>query len=471
MNGEAYNNLMTENTLMGVEVFANSEKIGSPTNRWFPTAKKDNNDYNNDVDIDVDDNFQNYVKKDDQPEQNQHQNQQQNQNQSYNPQHAGQQNNNNFDRTENNFNETEKPKDNTKFIDDEYEALSPIEKRLRRLDIMRKLGELRDLGCKVTNYNIDDDYYMMKYEHDLHLSIRAKRNWLGLYSHLMIGAIKGAELVNNNYNPFDFSLKGLSDEVSADKNTYYEILGEIYEYHNVPGKKMNPWFRLIVTLLGVVVVVGGKNNAHKFMPNKSESVEADEAYIEKLRARAANDNIARQQQQSNNNSGNNAGNNGGNNGGNNLDSFMNKQHEQVTQKIKDLEELKRQELEYQQYQRMLAEERDKFNQMKRHLEMSASGASAGALSQNSAKSRSTRKSESTKSTKSTRKSELKQKSSRDKDTISQITASTTSRDTNNSGVSQISINRNLAGRLKSQLTQNMTKKGNISMDQISFGKK
>ena len=49
---------------------------------------------------------------------------------------------------------------------------------------------------------IDDDYYMMKYELDLHRSIRAKRNWLGLYSHMLVGVVKGVELLNNNYKQF-----------------------------------------------------------------------------------------------------------------------------------------------------------------------------------------------------------------------------------------------------------------------------
>ena len=152
---------------------------------------------------------------------------------------------------------------------------------------MRALGELRYLGCKVTNYSIDDDYYMMKYEHELHTSIRTKRNWMSIYNHMLVGTVKGIELLNNSYNPFDFSLKGLSNEVSADKNTYYEILGEIYEHYNVPGKKMNPWMRLFVTLIGTVVIVGGKNNAHKFIPGAASKVENDEELLEKLRAKAA----------------------------------------------------------------------------------------------------------------------------------------------------------------------------------------
>jgi hypothetical protein len=344
---------------------------------------------------------------------------------------------------------------------------------------MRALGELRDLGCKVTNYNIDDDYYMMKYELDLHRSIRSKRNWLGLYSHMLIGGVKFAELVNNNYNPFDFSLKGLSDEVNADKNTYYEILGEIYEHHNVPGKKMNPWFRLIVSLIGVVVIVGGKNNAHKFMPNKSKELENDDNYIENLRARAAKDSqskLSNKSNQQNNNQNNQETKQ-------NLDEYMNKQHEYAVQKTKDLEELKRQELEYQRYHQMLSEQKEKFNRMKKSLEMSESARSVTARSvtdrsshrqndnvlSSARKSQSSRSQHSPHSIKSSKlsKSPSRSSKSREQDTISEMSTNTSrTTQTSQSSVSQISINKNLVRKLNND---NKKKSKNITMDQISFG--
>ena len=360
-----FNNGLTEGTNMMVDYLANSEKLIPEDQRWYP-------DNNNKGDDDVDEKFDTYVSAHNNDNNTRDNNQT---HQTHQTQYNNQSVNNNY--SEQNV-ETEKnvgtEKNNTKsetnkFIDEEYEKLSPLEKRLRRLDIMRALGELRDLGCKVTNYNIDDDYYMMKYELDLHRSIRSKRNWLGLYSHMLIGVVKGVELVNNNYNPFDFSLKGLSDEVKADKNTYYEILGDIYEHHNVPGKKMNHWFRLCISLIGIIVTVGGKQNAHKFIPNRSQEVEDNEDYIEKLRAKAAKDSHSQMSNKQNNK---NQQNTQQMNEQNKLDDFMNKQHEQATQKAKDLEELKRQELEYQKYQQMLAEQKDKFNLMKKNLELTAS---------------------------------------------------------------------------------------------------
>ncbi len=210
-----YNGHMTENTNMMVELLANSAKLKPEEERWH---------FDKNLDDEMDDNFNNYVTHNDIP---MNTNQSENFNAYNNTEKHYSDNNANFN------NDTSAPQANNvhqstnKFIDDEYEILSPLEKRLRRLDMMRALGELRDLGCKVTNYNIDDDYYMMKYELDLHRSIRSKRNWLGLYSHMMIGAIKGIELLNNNYNPFDFSLKGLSDEVNADK----KLVAVIYCAH------------------------------------------------------------------------------------------------------------------------------------------------------------------------------------------------------------------------------------------------
>lgn len=451
-------NDVSETTDYMVNMLANSAKLQSEDKRWYPSK--------NNIDDDVDDNINNYTTHHDIPINSEN---------NAPVLHNNINVENNETHQQNNFDErTEKPSttNTNKFIDEEYENLSPLEKRLRRLDIMRALGELRDLGCKVTNYNIDDDYYMMKYELDLHRSIRSKRNWLGLYSHMLVGVVKGVELLNNNYNPFDFSLKGLSDEITADKNTYYEILGEIYEYHNVPGKKMNPWFRLMISLIGVVVTVGGKNNAHKFIPNRSEKVEEDEDFIERLRAKAAKDS----QSQISKKSGNQQNiqqpvQQNMQNGGNDLDQYMNKQHETAVQRAKDLEELKRQELEYQKYQQMLTQKKEKFNQMKKGLELTATARSDSSKRINNLREKSISDlSQSIKdSANSSKVSSKSSRKSKEKDTISEMSTSTNNtEDTVKSSVSQISINKNLANILKNK-NQKQKKEREITLDQISFG--
>jgi len=424
---------IAESTDMKVDMFANSEKTRPRDERWS-FSKNDNNCDDNIDDIDED--INSYKKE---ASKNNDDIKEDIQNDVDDKSVDNKSNNNNKNDGE---------------IDDDYETLSTNEKRLRRLEYMRKLGELRDLGCKVTNYSINDDYYMMKYEYELHTSIRTKRNWMQLYNHILIGAVKGVELVNNRYNPFDFSLKGLSNEVSSDKNTYYEILGEIYEHYNVPGKKMNPWMRLFVTLIGTVVIVGGKNNAHKFIPGVASKVENDEALLEKLRAKAAAGN--NQTNQTNQTNQQNQQNQNAlqpppqvrQTGG--FDDLFEKEHSNTVQKIKDLEELKRQELEYQQLQKMLADDDDKFNKVKQRLEMSQR--SPESISERS-KNRTTTKNQ----------RQFQPSAVRDSDS-----RSTLSNQSNQSSRSVISVNKTL----QNQLNKNKNKNKNnntIKASSISFG--
>ena len=439
---------ITEGTNMMVDFLANSEKLGNPDERWHYTKKNNNSDKDEYYDDDVDDDFDEYKKSDSGPK-NDNNNRSDNNSSRYDDKYS--------DKERETSRDDKRETSNDKYIDDEYENLSALEKRLRRLDFMRKLGELRDLGCKVTNYSIDDDYYMMKYEYELHTSIRTKRNWMGLYNHMLIGGVKLLELGNDRYNPFDFSLKGLSNEVSADKTTYYEILGEIFEHYNVPGKKMNPWFRLAINLIGTVAVVGGKNNVHKFLPKQASGVENDESMLENLRSRAMNNNSnsnAQQQPAPSNN---------------NLDEYMNKEHDRAAQRVKDLEDLKRQELEFQQYQKMLAEDNSNFVNIKKQLEMSQqSPVSASAISSRSRSNASKPVSKSlSKSLSKSMSRSRKESSSESSSNRSTLSNQTTESDM--STVSTVSVNKKLAAQFRSN--NKPIKASSISFGSSNKGKK
>jgi hypothetical protein len=446
---------ITEGTNMMVDYLVNSEKLINPDERWSYTKNNHNHNDNDDIDDDFNSYKQNNRSDSDRDDSRRSDRNDSRRSDRDDSRYSDRDDSKRSDRDDqddnhnDNHNDHPKEKNSTdKYIDDEYEELPPLEKRLRKLELMRRLGELRDIGCKVTNYSIDDDYYMMKYELELHTSIRSKRNWMGLYNHVLIGAVKGVELLNNSYNPFDFSLKGLSNEVSSDKNTYYEILGEIYEHHNVPGKKMNPWFRLFITLIGTTVVVGGKNNAHKFIPGEAANVENDQGLLNMLRSKAmgamggmggSKDAAPANQTQS-------APKEEPKNG---LDEYMNKQHETAIQKAHDLEELKRQELEYQQFQKMLVEDNSKFQNMKKNLEMTISPGSDSASKSKSA-------------SKVASKIVSKKYHEPHANTDSDTSRSTLSNISSKSSRSVISINKTL----KTKLDQN---KNSIKPSSISFG--
>jgi hypothetical protein len=134
---------------------------------------------------------------------------------------------------------------------DNYNELSEEGKMLKRLDMLRKLGELAQYKVKLSqNYNMNSDYFTMKYEYQLHTNIRAKQNFVNWTSSLMLNCIYGVEILNDKYNPFELKLTGWSEQINADITNYYDVFGEIYEKYNKPGKSMSPELKLILMLGG-----------------------------------------------------------------------------------------------------------------------------------------------------------------------------------------------------------------------------
>jgi len=134
---------------------------------------------------------------------------------------------------------------------DNYNELSEEGKMLKRLDMLRKLGELAQYKVKLSqNYNMNSDYFTMKYEYQLHTNIRAKQNFVNWTSSLMLNCIYGLEILNEKYNPWELKLTGWSEQINADITNYYDVFGEIYEKYNKPGKSMSPELKLILMLGG-----------------------------------------------------------------------------------------------------------------------------------------------------------------------------------------------------------------------------
>lgn len=154
-------------------------------------------------------------------------------------------------RFDGNQSQPENPKKDIPEDYDNYNELSDEGKMLKRLDMLRKLGELAQYKVKLSqNYNMNSDYFTMKYEYQLHTNIRSKQNFVNWTSSLMLNCIYGVEILNDKYNPFELKLTGWSEQINADITNYYDVFGEIYEKYNKPGKSMSPELKLILMLGG-----------------------------------------------------------------------------------------------------------------------------------------------------------------------------------------------------------------------------
>jgi hypothetical protein len=174
--------------------------------------------------------------------------------------------------------------------DNEFETKE--EERLARLDILRKLGELSQHGVKLSqNYHMESDYKTMKYEYDLHKSIREKQNSVKWMSNMMLNICYGLELGNDKFDPFGFRLKGWSEQMNDDQTDYFDVLGELYEKYFKAGKPVPPELKLFFMITGSAIKFHLAHAMVNNIPNLGEMLKNNPLIADKLREQATSDKV------------------------------------------------------------------------------------------------------------------------------------------------------------------------------------
>jgi len=174
---------------------------------------------------------------------------------SYNVGNTSYHDNNNND---NNYNDTDN--DYTKTYDNNSDSDKESEEdiKLKKLNMLRKLGELGQHGVQLSQrYNMNSDLKAMEYEYELHRSIRDKHNGIRWLNNCMINLCYGLELGNKFYNPFDFKLDGWANQMHKDQDDFYDVFSELHE------KYMSGKSRLAPELL-LIFMIGGSMFKHHF---------------------------------------------------------------------------------------------------------------------------------------------------------------------------------------------------------------
>ena len=225
--------------------------------------------------------------------------------------------------------------DGSKEYDPEDESTwTKDELLLRKLDMLRKLGELVQHGGvkKLSqNYSLNSDYKTMKFEYDLHSGIRSKKNAVEWMSGMMIGIVKGMELLNDNLNPFDIKFENTwSNKVTADVSDYYDVLGEIYEKYTTPGKKMAPELKLFLMLTGSAVSIQMHKGISSLTSGASKELDGDPNIVQQLRQKAEQDQKNKSK----------------------IEEHLDKEHKIATDRANDLHMINKAQTEYTELQRM-----------------------------------------------------------------------------------------------------------------------
>ena len=215
---------------------------------------------------------------------------------------------------------------------DKFEGFqSEEELNLAKLDMLRKLGELVQYGVKLSqNYSMNSPYKAMKYEYELHKNIRDKHNGVKWLSNLMLNICWGAELANDNFNPFEFKLKGWSEQMNEDIPEYYDVLGELYEKYFKSGKPIPPELKLVLMIGGSAVKFHIAHAALGSIPTLSEALLQNPALAKKLNEQTVSTKVKEQFDKQKEL----------------FEKASDKQHEMARKKAEDLQMLKEKQNEY-----------------------------------------------------------------------------------------------------------------------------
>jgi hypothetical protein len=208
---------------------------------------------------------------------------------------------------------------------------SKEEEMLAKLDMLRKLGELTQYGVKLSQkYSMESDYRAMKYEYELHRSIRDKANGVKWLSNMLVNGCYGVELANDRFNPFDFHLKGWSEQMASDQKDYYEVLGELYEKYFKTGKPIPPEIKLFFLISGSAIQFHLAHTMFSSFGDMGSELNNNPALAEKLRQQAAADKMRTTHEKHKSA----------------FDNHATKMHEEATKKAVDLQKLKEQQMQF-----------------------------------------------------------------------------------------------------------------------------
>jgi len=129
-------------------------------------------------------------------------------------------------------------------------SLSPQEIRMKKIELLRKLSEIKSKGFSLTKeYDFNSSVDEMEYEYELLKSFVDKRNGIKIYKNLLLNGVSVVEFLNDKYDPFDFHLQGWGEHMSVEVDSYDDVLEELYEKYKGTGKNMPPEIKLVLLLV------------------------------------------------------------------------------------------------------------------------------------------------------------------------------------------------------------------------------
>ena len=162
---------------------------------------------------------------------------------------------------------------------------------------MEKYAELLSIkrtGITLTKeYTLNSDYEEMCFEVEYWNNYQSKKDGVDLGKNFMVNAVTALEFMNESYDPFGLKLKGWSEQMELNKDSYSSVFGELYDKYKSSGKKMEPEIKLILMVSASAASFHASKKMAESLPGLDSVLQSNPELLGKLQG-AINNNISNQ---------------------------------------------------------------------------------------------------------------------------------------------------------------------------------
>jgi hypothetical protein len=175
-----------------------------------------------------------------------------------------------------------------------FHMLDPQTQKFKKMEKYAELLSIKRTGITLTkNYNLDSDYEEMCFEVKYWNDYQNKKDGVELGKGFLVNAVTALEFMNESYDPFGLKLKGWSEQMELNKESYSSVLGELYDKYKSSGKKMEPEIKLVLMVSASAASFHASKKMAESLPGLDSVLQSNPELLSKLQG-AINNNISNQ---------------------------------------------------------------------------------------------------------------------------------------------------------------------------------
>tara|TARA_Y200000002_G_C22653519_1_gene652440 strand:- start:295 stop:1716 length:1422 start_codon:yes stop_codon:yes gene_type:complete len=175
-----------------------------------------------------------------------------------------------------------------------FHMLDSQTKKFKKMEKYAELLSIKRTGITLTkNYNLESDYEEMCFEVKYWNNFQNKKDGVELGKGFLVNAVTALEFMNESYDPFGLKLKGWSEQMELNKESYSSVLGELYDKYKSSGKKMEPEIKLILMISASAASFHASKKMAESLPGLDSVLQSNPELLSKLQG-AINNNISNQ---------------------------------------------------------------------------------------------------------------------------------------------------------------------------------